>query len=73
MSSIRVVTALISVTVLAYTSFAQKAKPAPQPPARGSQSGQTTKPDSRPQDKNKDDDIASSDEAVRLGDEASGR
>ena len=67
MSSIRVVTVLISVTVLTCSTFAQKAKPAPQPPARNSQSGQTTKPVSRPQDKNKDDDIASSDEAVRLG------
>jgi len=67
MSSMKVVTALISSMVLACTSFAQRPKPAPQPPARSSQSGQTTKPDSRPQDKIKDDDIASSDEAVRLG------
>src|SRR6185295_13679285 len=67
MASKKVVTALISLTVLASTSFAQRTKPAPQPPARSSQSGQTTKPDTRPQDKNKDDDIASSDEAVRLG------
>src|SRR2546427_12457081 len=67
MSSMKVVTALISFTVLACTSFAQRPKPAPQPPVRSSQSGQTTRPEPRPQDKNKDDDIASSDEAVRLG------
>src|SRR5712691_203591 len=70
MSSMKVVTALISFTLLTCTSFAQRPKPAPQSPARSSQGGQTTKPDSQDknkQDKNKDDDIASSDEAVRLG------
>ncbi|MEK6406063.1 MAG: VWA domain-containing protein [Acidobacteriota bacterium] len=67
MSSMKVVTALIALSVLDCTSFAQRPKPAPQPPARNSQSGQTTRQDPKPQDKNKDDDIASSDEAVRLG------
>ncbi|MEK6287062.1 MAG: VWA domain-containing protein [Acidobacteriota bacterium] len=67
MSSMKVVTAVIALSVLDCTSFAQRPKPAPQPPARNSQSGQTTRQDQKPQDKNKDDDIASSDEAVRLG------
>ncbi len=67
MVSIKVVTALTAVSVLAFTCFAQRPKPAPQPPARSSQSSQTSRPDPKEQDKNKDDDIASSDEAVRLG------
>ena len=67
MASMKIVTALITVTVLASTGFAQRPKPAPQPPARGSQGPQTSRPDPKEQDKNKDDDIPSSDEAVRLG------
>ncbi|MEK6324705.1 MAG: VWA domain-containing protein [Acidobacteriota bacterium] len=67
MSSLKLVTTLIALTVLACTSFAQRPKPAPQPPPRNSQSGQTIKQDPKTQDKNKDDDIDSSDEAVRLG------
>lgn len=65
--TIKVATALIVFTVLSCTGFAQRPKPLPQPPARGSQTPQSSRPDSREQDKNKDDDIGSSDEAVRLG------
>jgi len=67
MSSMRVVTALVAIAALACASFAQRPKPVPQPPARSSQGGQTSRPDPKEQDKNKDDDVASSDEAVRLG------
>ncbi len=67
MSSMRAVTALVAIAALACASFAQRPKPAPQPPARSSQSGQTAKPDPKEQDKNKEDDVGSSDEAVRLG------
>jgi len=66
MSSMKVVPALIALIVLVCTSLAQRPKPAPQPPVRNSQSGQTAKPDAKEQDKNKDDDVASGDEAVRL-------
>ena len=66
MTSIRVISALIALAVLACTSFAQRPKPAPQAPPRSSQSGQTTKPEPKDQDKNKDDDVVSGDEAVRL-------
>jgi hypothetical protein len=65
MSSMKVAAVLIAIGVLAGISLAQR--PKPQPPARGSQSGQTTKPDAREQDKNKDDEVVSGDEAVRLG------
>jgi Ca-activated chloride channel family protein len=67
MGTTKVVTALIVFAVLACTGFAQRSKPAPQPPSRGSQTTQSSRPDPREQDKNKDDDIGSSDEAVRLG------
>jgi Ca-activated chloride channel family protein len=67
MTTIKAVTALIVFTVLSCTGFAQRTKPVPQPPARGSQPPQSSSPDPRDQDKNKDDDIGSSDEAVRLG------
>jgi len=63
----KVVTALIALMALACTSFAQRPKPAPQTPARNSQSGQQAKPEPKEQDKNKDDDVVSGDEAVRLG------
>ena len=53
--------------VLTGISVAQRPKPVPQPPARGSQSGQPAKPDPREQNKNRDDDVVSGDEAVRLG------
>lgn len=66
MSSTRVIAVLIAVSVLACVGFAQKPKPAPQPPPRNSQPEQSPK-NQKPPDKDKDDDIASSDEAVRLG------
>jgi Ca-activated chloride channel family protein len=53
--------------MLACFSFAQRPKPTPQSPGRSPQTSQTSKPDAREQDKNKDDGIGSSDEAVRLG------
>lgn len=67
MASTRVVAALVALTALVCTSFAQRPKPAPQPPSRGSQSGQPAKPDPKEQDKNKDEEVVSGDEAVRLG------
>lgn len=52
--------------LLASTGAAQKSRPAPRPPARpDARSGQPAKPDAKQQ--GKDDDIASSDDAVRLG------
>ena len=67
MASTKFATVLIAIGVLAGISVAQRPKPVPQPPNRGSQSGQTTKPDPRGQDKNRDDEVVSGDEAVRLG------
>ena len=67
MASMRFGTALIALILLSCLSFAQKPKSAPQPPARSSQSGQTTRPDPKAPDKNKEDEVVSGDEAVRLG------
>lgn len=67
MASTKVAAVLIAIGVLAGISVAQRPKPVPQPPNRGAQSGQTTKPDPRGQDKNRDDEVVSGDEAVRLG------
>jgi Ca-activated chloride channel homolog len=67
MASMRVGSAVIALILLTCSSFAQRPKPAPQPPARGSQSGQTTRPDPKQPDKNKEDEVVSGDEAVRLG------
>src|SRR5712692_5422241 len=61
MPSMKAITVLLAVAVLACTGLAQRPKPAPQPPA------QKTKPDAKQRDPNKDDDIPMSDEAVRLG------
>ena len=70
MSSVKAAAVLIALGVLACTSLAQRPKPVPQPPVRGSQSGQTSKPDPKEQDKNKDEEeVVSGDEAVRLGTE----
>jgi len=67
MASTKFAAVLIAIGVLAGISVAQRPKPVPQPPNRGAQSGQTTKPDPRGQDKNRDDEVVSGDEAVRLG------
>ena len=61
MSSMKIVAGLVLLAVLGCTGLAQRPKPAPQPPARNSQH------DAKDQDKNKDDEVASGDEAVRLG------
>jgi Ca-activated chloride channel family protein len=66
MLRLRVVAAVTFVTILATFGFAQRPKPTP-PPARNPQTSQSSKPDLKDRDKNKDDDVASSDEAVRLG------
>ena len=65
MGPIRVIAGLIALTALTCASFAQRPKPAP--PARSSSNSQTTKPDPKQQDKNRDDEVVSGDEAVRLG------
>ena len=67
MVSIRAVIAVIAVVVLAGASFGQRPKPAPRAPAPTTQSGQTSKPDPKEQNKNKDEEVVSGDEAVRLG------
>ena len=67
MSSMKVAAILIAIGMLAGISVAQRPKPGPQPPARASQSSQTGKPDPKATDKNKDDEVVSGDEAVRLG------
>src|SRR5262245_22611876 len=67
MALMRFGTALIGLSLLTCTIFAQRPKPTPQPPARNTQSGQTAKPDPKEQNKNKDDEVVSGDEAVRLG------
>lgn len=61
--------AITTLTLIALASlcFAQRSKPAPQPPSRKDAQGEQKKQDVRPQDKSKDDDIASSEDAVRLG------
>jgi len=64
MASIRVGAAVIALVLLGCASFAQRPKPAPQPPAR---STQTPKTNPNQQDKNKDEEVVSGDEAVRLG------
>lgn len=61
MSSMRIVTALIVVSVLCCVGLAQRPKQAQQPPA------QQSKPQPKQQDANKDDDIASGDDALKLG------
>ena len=61
MSSIKIIAVVIAVALLACTGLAQRPKPAPQSPA------QKAKPDQKQHDPNKDDDIPTSDEAVRLG------
>jgi Ca-activated chloride channel family protein len=61
MSSMRIVTALIVVSILCCVGLAQRPKPGQQPPA------QKTKPEPKQQDANKDDDIASGDDALKLG------
>jgi VWFA-related protein len=63
----RISIAIVALAVVfASPGAAQKSRPAQKPPARsGAQSGQTAKPDAKHQ--SKDDDIASSDDAVRLG------
>ena len=67
MVSMRAVTTVIALALLACASFAQRPKPAPRAPAPTSQTGQTPKSDPREQDKNKDQVVVSGDEAVRLG------
>ena len=57
----------IALMALAGASFGQRPKPAPRAPAPTSQTGQTSKPDSKEQNKNKDEEVVSGDEAVRLG------
>src|SRR5262249_13459571 len=69
MSRFRVVAAVTIIAMLDCLSFAQRPKPATQPPARSSQTSQTSRPDPKDQDKTKDDDIGSSDDAVRLNTE----
>ncbi len=64
MSSMKVSAALIAMVMLACVTFAQRPKPVPQPPVRSSQS---SRPDPKDQDKNKDEEVVSGDEAVRLG------
>lgn len=67
MTSIKVTIALILVTGLLSAAVAAQ-KPRPAPPARVDRSSpQKTKPDQRPSQQDKDDDIESSDEAVKLG------
>ena len=59
---------IASLVILASTAVAQKTRPAPRPPAQpDARSGQAVKPEAKQQ--SKDDDIASSDDAVRLGTE----
>lgn len=67
MVSMRAVIAVIALIALAGASFGQRPKPAPRAPAPTSQTGQTSKPDSKEQNKNKDEEVVSGDEAVRLG------
>lgn len=67
MSSMKIVTVSIALMALACVGLAQRPKPASPPPARSPQSGQATKPVPRDQDKNKDEEVVSGDEAVRLG------
>jgi Ca-activated chloride channel family protein len=61
MPAVKAITVLIAVAVFACTGLAQRPKPAPQPPA------QRTKPDAKQRDPNKEDDVPTGDEAVRLG------
>jgi Ca-activated chloride channel homolog len=61
----RILTSLLVLMMFVVVSFGQKSKPAPQNPSRADT--QKTKPSDKQQDKNKEDDIASSDDAVRLG------
>lgn len=65
MSSMKIAVTMIMLVALASIGVAQRPRPAPQPPARTDP--QRAKPGVRQQDKNKDDDIASSDDTVRLG------
>jgi Ca-activated chloride channel family protein len=56
--------------IIASTGAAQKSKPAPRPPARSdAQRDQIGRPEAKQQSKDKDDDIASSDDSLRLGTE----
>jgi len=61
MSSMRIVAALIVISILGCPGLAQRPKPGQQPPV------QQSKPEPRQQDANKDDDIASGDDALKLG------
>ncbi|MFY9555114.1 MAG: VWA domain-containing protein [Blastocatellia bacterium] len=61
----KIAVTMIMLVALASIGVAQRPRPAPQPPARTDP--QRAKPGVRQQDKNKDDDIASSDDTVRLG------
>ena len=61
MSSMKFVAVALAVAIITCTGLAQRSKPAPQPPA------QKTNPDAKQRDSNKDDDIPTGDEAVRLG------
>jgi Ca-activated chloride channel family protein len=61
MSSMKFVAVVVVVAILTCTGLAQRSRPAPQPPA------QKTKPDTKQRDSDKDDDIPTGDEAVRLG------
>src|SRR6185369_8403260 len=60
MSSMKIVTALIVVSVMTCVGLAQRPKPGQQPPA------QQPKPEKQ-QDANRGDDIASGDDALKLG------
>ena len=60
----KVLTALIALTLLSLSGLAQRPRPAAErPPKSDSQSGQKK----LPQDPNRDGEVASSDDAVRLG------
>jgi len=67
MLRMKIVAVSIALMALACVGLAQRPKPAPQPPPRGPQGGQATKPAPRDQDKNKEEEVVSGDEAVRLG------